>query len=1676
MEQGSDPGSTTERTREEPAEIDANGILALDGMQASQAELARARLTAQFLEALLPTLVDDGDAAQALHDVAALRSYPLDDARGALEAIRDAYARRPALHIARAYRKTAIRAGSLDDQLAALEGEIKLAPTPAYRAALETERGGLYERAVGNLAAARQSYAAAVEINPSDVTALLALLRLALRDGDRTAAAAQCKKIADAVGDPRVKAEFLAYAGRLYDAAGASEAALQAAVSGEVHAADSPAVRFLLERLYAAGDNARELGAVVERALRDGSAAAPAGWFDLGYLYRYRLGDAERAEKAFGEALSAASNDATMRAATLAELADLAAQRGDHARVVELELERLDGVSDAPMRAAIWSRIGLVREERLADGDGAAEAYSKAIEADASHLPALEGAGRVFLKSNDVDKLVWMHRAEAASASSPVERAGALVRAGELLVANPATVDDGIVALEQARAALPAASAVFDALELALRRKGAYEKLCTLYREEVDRGVEARRAAWLLTQIGELAALRLGDPKRAIEAFSIAAGIEGDGPRFALSRLAQLLEDADAPAELEAVLGRLGALTDEAGEQASLLERAAKLQERRGDVEAALTSYRRALELAPAGHTVYAAAGRAFYRAERWADLLALCERAMLQGDAPERAHYAYRAGLLLARKLGRVDDGIRLLHETIDLDPKHRAARHALAALYTDGQRWSELAPVLAELPPTPAVLARRAAIAEASGRHEEALALWQEAQAAGLGTTLAAQARLLARLGRWNELAELHEKVQSNGAAGKQAMSARYRAAELRLERLGQPARAAELLAAAVAGEPDSLPLLLAHERALDESGGEQGRGSAAADPSARSHARRDALKTLVARTRDPALRVALLSQLAATQSEGEVVATRLNQMALSPRDPVITVRIEQTLETRRNREGLAALLRDQRRDPKSDPLLLASMDVQLGGLYEELGSLREAVDAFESALGSPQPSLLARLALPRLYGALGDEARAAEALSRLADALPAGAEGAAALRKLAGYHRDRGDSATAIVTFESALQAHPRDYAALRALDILTFAGEPERLIDPLMRAFAAEPPGAQRSAVGTALAVRLLRANRMAPAREVLDQVLAEDAAHLNALVLRAELELRGEAWAAAAPALEAVAAHPDAVQPLAAETLRRLAKVQLEQLDDVAAARATAARLATLAANDLSSLELRLVIAERADDHGEAAQLLASLIAHPQLDDDRRAQLQLQLASLQEVKLDDVAAAIQTLGEIKLPSRRRDAVDRLFDLGGRTNRWDLAASALEATLDRAGAPNAIDPSWELAIRSRLANLLEGPLERRDAAARQYERIVAIDRGHVPALERLAELSAASAPEKAIDYHRALLATEPRRLTSYRALRQLFLTVGDEDAAFVTEALLEAVGVADEEEAYFYRQRRARLGGAIDGVLTEDERALLAPEAVAPAFALVHALAPALATVFPIDMAGYGVAAGDDGAVDAGLQASARAVARLFGVDGYKLYAVPNRIGPCVEPGAPPSLFVPRNLADAIPREQQGVLGELMARVGFDAFLADPRRLSPTTAALLEQLLWAACELSVPGCESPLRGRAVYEDIKRRLDKAAPARSEMGIAASRLLADGDSIGGEQILGAMSRVAVRAAMLTSQDPAAAIAYQLAHRGAGGGKGLDALPAEILAVLPFVVSRGHLAIRKRLGIGVHA
>ncbi|MDB4966131.1 MAG: domain protein putative component of TonB system, partial [Myxococcales bacterium] len=952
-------------------EVGSLEVLSLDGKGASKEELTQARRTVAFLEGLVPSLADEGEAAQALHDLGQLQLHPLNEPAAALEALREAYGKRPALHIARAYRKAALRAGSVEDQLRALDGEARAATTPAYRAALETERGALFEK-TGNTTAARQAYLAAVEANPSELTALLAQLQLALSDGDNSEAMASCRRIAEATTDPRVKAEYLAWAARLLEAAGDVVAALAAAVQAEVHAPESPSVSFLLERLFGASDQPRELCARLEAHIVAAAVPPAEGWFEIGILTRYHLGDLEAAERAFTHAAEKAEGPS--KAAAQAELADLWARKGQWQKVLDAEEAGLPDGGEALGRAVAWTRIGQLREERLGNLDGAADAYKTALEAAPGYVPALEGAGRAFAKQSDVERLLWMHRAEADNAASPAGRAAALRRAGELMLDDAARADEGIKLLQEALVAAPDHAGIFATLERVLRQKKAYPELLALYERELARVGEPRRRAWLLLQIGELAADRLDDSRRAIDAFRGAAEIPGGAPHIALTRLAQLLEDTGDLTALESVLAELTSWTEDPVQLASLYERAAQLQEKRGDLEAALASHRRGLEVAPRAHAIEAAAGRTFARAERWDDLLALFERAASDGSELERADYGYKAGLLLARRMGRSDDGIARLEAVRAASPNHLPTLVALAGLYQEGQRWAALRPILAELPSTPALAVRRAALAEVTGHADEALTLWESLAEAGMTVAARPRARLLARLGRWPRLAALYETTQPNGIGDKWSANARYRAAELYSERTGERPRAAELLAAALVADPDSLPLMLALLRALDVD----------------SPARRATLTGIVGRLRDPALRAALLGQLANTLGDGESLATRVNQMALAPRDPVVAVRIEVALEARHNREALAALLRDLRRDPKANEALVAAAAARLGTLLEELGTLRDAADAFEASVASAHPSFLARLALPRLYGALGDETRLGEALRGLADAV--------------------------------------------------------------------------------------------------------------------------------------------------------------------------------------------------------------------------------------------------------------------------------------------------------------------------------------------------------------------------------------------------------------------------------------------------------------------------------------------------------------------------------------------------------------------------------------------------------------------------------------------------------------------------------------------------------------
>src|SRR5690606_34584438 len=204
----------------------------------------------------------------------------------------------------------------------------------------------------------------------------------------------------------------------------------------------SPLVAFAVERLACLSGSFDELVDLRRRQIEDGSVDAAEGWFDVGVIARYRLGDRARATEAF-ERAAAACDRAADRRACMGELSSLyeSAERWEDVVACCREL-----AESAPpsRRAALLVRLGETLLDRLGDERAALDAFDAALEAEPTHVGALGGAGRIHHRRGDGASLLAMHRREAGAADDPRDRAAALRRAGGLLVRRPETRAEGI--------------------------------------------------------------------------------------------------------------------------------------------------------------------------------------------------------------------------------------------------------------------------------------------------------------------------------------------------------------------------------------------------------------------------------------------------------------------------------------------------------------------------------------------------------------------------------------------------------------------------------------------------------------------------------------------------------------------------------------------------------------------------------------------------------------------------------------------------------------------------------------------------------------------------------------------------------------------------------------------------------------------------------------------------------------------------------------------------------------------------------------------------------------------------------------------------------------------------------------------------------------------------------
>ncbi len=379
---------------------------------------------------------------------------------------------------------------------------------------------------------------------------------------------------------------------------------------------------------------------------------------------------------------------------TLSAFARAAAKAGDSARLVLARRRLAELASDGLTRAVLLWDLG---SARMAAGDlGGADAdFARALEADATFLPALRALARLREATGDGRSAAELHAREARLTKAPT-RAAAAFRQAARLYANQVR-DDAMAArcLEEVLAIEPEAETDFEVLEVILRARQEDERLAQVMRRRAAEGTLPKRRDRLLA-LSELVGAR--DPVEAASVLSEAVKLDPTSVPVLL-RLAEV--EAELGRSAEAIATYRGAVAASADPRtvSAAWVRIGDIAERAlADGDQAVDAYRNGLLAAPDESAALAGLVRGLTRRRDFAEAAIVLRRLATVETEPEaRVGHLVTLGELLAGPAEDPEGGAEAFEQALALDPRHDLAIDRLDALLIRLGEPSRLAAALA-------------------------------------------------------------------------------------------------------------------------------------------------------------------------------------------------------------------------------------------------------------------------------------------------------------------------------------------------------------------------------------------------------------------------------------------------------------------------------------------------------------------------------------------------------------------------------------------------------------------------------------------------------------------------------------------------------------------------------------------------------------------------------------------------------------------------------------------------------------------------------------------------------------------------------------------------------------------------------------------------------------------
>ncbi|MBN2716217.1 MAG: tetratricopeptide repeat protein [Deltaproteobacteria bacterium] len=487
-----------------------------------------------------------------------------------------------------------------------------------------------------------------------------------------------------------------------------SESAFDAYSRAFITNPDYPEALEQLEGISTILDNWKALVDILEEGagITEDTENRKALWLKAAQIYDTQLDSSSSAVAAYRNALKA---DAACMDAIVA-LEDIYSREEKWEDLVDVLSVKVDAVSDTDEKQDIYRHMARIYEEMLEKPDASVRCMLEILNIDAANLDALQALDRLYLVlekwtdladnlsqqlglESDPEHVVALKLRLADLRENRLDEVSAAVEIYREVLEMDASSDAAVDALENILGNPEFKNVVAEILEPLYRDRGDWKKLVEVIEIMVEAEETVVRRVELLHEIANLYETVGDNPEKAFETLgrALKEDPELDQTQEELERMARMLDYYGPLVELYS--GQVSTLEDTDIQATYHLKIAGICEEQLQDVERAITHYKAVLELDAMHLDAATALERAYQLNEDYNSLAGIYLRKTdMVDDVFEQKELLFKASQIYEDVLENVEKAIDVYQRILEIDSDELRAINQLEGLFLRLERWDEL------------------------------------------------------------------------------------------------------------------------------------------------------------------------------------------------------------------------------------------------------------------------------------------------------------------------------------------------------------------------------------------------------------------------------------------------------------------------------------------------------------------------------------------------------------------------------------------------------------------------------------------------------------------------------------------------------------------------------------------------------------------------------------------------------------------------------------------------------------------------------------------------------------------------------------------------------------------------------------------------------------------------